>query len=66
MGEYQIFQHQGLNCDVKIVRVGDINQAKIQKELIALLEGVECRIAIVDSIPRNKNNKLRNIISEVE
>jgi hypothetical protein len=55
-----------LNCDVKIVRVGDINQAKIQKELIALLEGVECRIAIVDSIPRNKNNKLRNIISEVE
>lgn len=66
VGEYQIIQHQGLDCDIKIVCVGDINQTKIHEELIALLEGVEFRISIVDLIQRNKNNKLRNIISEVE
>ncbi len=66
VGEYQIIQHQGLNCDVKIVRAGDINQTRIHEELIALLEGVECRMNIVNSIPRNKNNKLCNIISEIE
>lgn len=66
VSEYQIIQHIGLNCDVKIVRAGDIDQTKISEELMALLDGVECKIAVVDSILRNKNNKLRNIISEIE
>ena len=66
MGEYQIFQHQGLKCEINIVSSGNINITKIKEELMSLLDGVECKITIVDSIPRNKNNKLRNIISEIE
>lgn len=66
VGEYQIIQHLGLACDINIVSSGNINITKIKEELMSLLDGVECKITIVDTIPRNKNNKLRNIISEIE
>lgn len=65
VGEYQITQHQGLVCDIKIVNSDDINITKIKEDLMSLLTGIECRVIVVDSIPRNKNNKLRNIISEI-
>lgn len=66
VSEYQVKQSKDYSCDIFVVPNGNINTSEIHTDFIDLL-GKDMNVSIhtVDSINRQKNNKLRNIISEI-
>lgn len=67
--EYQIIQHKDYSCDIRIQPVAPLSQKEmdlVRERFLALLDDVPFRIIIESHLERGRNNKLRNIISEVE
>ncbi|MBQ9820961.1 MAG: hypothetical protein IJM58_02450 [Muribaculaceae bacterium] len=63
--EYQIVQHSDTSCDISLVASHDFNHDAVEDDFFNVLASLVLRFHYVDSIPRLKNNKLRNIISEL-
>lgn len=66
IAEYQIVQYSSGNCCIRIVELDRINRDLIASDISQLMPEVKFTIEVVDTIPRQKNSKLRNIISEIE
>lgn len=67
--EYQICQHKDYSCDVYIQprsELSDDELSTISSNLKQLLEGISIRIQVADNLVREKNNKLKNIVSEIK
>ena len=66
--EYQIFQYEDYHCNIRIkscTAMSDDEIKLLSNRLGKLLVDIPYDIVFVDDIEREKNNKLRNIISEV-
>lgn len=66
VAEYQIKQKKDYSCEIFIVPNGEIENKDILSDIHTLL-GDEIKITLIPTseITRQKNNKLRNIISEI-
>lgn len=66
VGEYQVYQKKDGSCNVYIIPNGKISIEAIKNEINGLLgSDVDVNIIITEEIKRSKNNKFRNIISEI-
>ena len=66
--EYQILQHKDYSCDIRIQTSRDISNGDITSLTMRfkhLLGDIPFHIIVVERLERGKNNKLRNVISEV-
>lgn len=66
ISEYQVKQAKDYSCDVYIVPSGEIDMDKLEHDFKELL-GLEIPLKFITTnlIQRQKNNKLRNIISDI-
>ena len=67
--EYQIIQHKDLRCDIHIQTREELNGQELsllKEHLKSVLEDVPFEIFLDERLERQMNNKLKNIISEVE
>ena len=68
IAEYQVLQYKDLSCDVRIQPSTTLTEEELSllySRLNVLLNGIPLNIQVVDTLIREKNNKLKNIISEV-
>ena len=66
--EYQIFQHKDLSCDVFIqprIVFNEDTLNDLSTRLQILLEGIPFTLSFTQTLKREQNNKLKNIISDV-
>lgn len=64
--EYQITQYKNYSCSIVITEESRINIENLIKDIKTILPSIDYNVKVVDAIPRQSNNKLRNIISEIE
>lgn len=67
--EYQICQHNDYSCDVFVQprsELSDDELAALSSNLKKLLEGIPLRVQVSRNLVRERNNKLKNIVSEIK
>lgn len=66
--EYQIFQHKDYSCDIYLQPLSELSEGELSSLSLSLkqvLGEIPFHLHIMKELKREKNNKLKNIISEL-